>query len=181
MIPFLVVALIVSGIAAVFDLKTGQIPNWLTIPVLVLSPIAHTVAASARGVVLEDAAWEGGLSLGGALLTALVPLLLYRQNAIGGGDLKLLAALGALCQPSLGLELEMYGFLTAVVIAPAKLAYDGKLFKTFKNTFFIAMNAVTPKDKRREVEAEAMSWFRLGPCIFIGTAVTAAFHWGTKP
>jgi prepilin peptidase CpaA len=181
MIPFLVAAVILTAIAAIFDLKTGQIPNWLTLPVLIVAPIVHAVVASARGLTTDEVAWEGGISVSGAMLTALVPLLLYRQNAIGGGDLKLLAALGALCQPSLGLEIEMYGFLTAMVVAPAKLAYDGKLFKTFKNTFVIAMNAVTPKEKQREVEADALSWFRLGPCIFIGTVVTAAFHWGSKP
>jgi prepilin peptidase CpaA len=113
-------------------------------------------------------------------VTAIVPLILYRQNAIGGGDLKLLAALGAICQPSSGLELEMYGFLSAIVVAPARLAYEGKLFRTLKNTFNLLLNPVLPKEKQRAVEPEAMTWFKLGPCIFIGVAVTTAFHWGSK-
>ena len=126
------------------------------------------------------AAFEGGFSVAGACVTAVVPLVLYRQNAIGGGDLKLLAALGALCHPSLGLELEMYAFMAALVIAPARLAYDGKLFRTLKNTIYLMFNPVLPKEKRKAVEPEAMTWFRLGPCIFIGVAVTTAFHWGSK-
>lgn len=180
MTPFLVAALIVCLVAAIFDWKTGQIPNWVVLPALFLSPVAHAVNASVHGLGSEDAGWEAGISIAGAIITGLVPMILYRQNAIGGGDLKLLAAIGAICQPSLGLEIELYGFLAALVIAPAKLAYDGKLFKTFRNTFRIAANVVLPKEKRQDVEAEAMTWFRLGPCIFIGTLVTAAFHWGKQ-
>ena len=180
MIPFLIAALVVSGVAAVYDMKTGQIPSWVTLPALFIAPIAHFVAASAHGLPQDEAAYEGAFSVAGAFVTAIVPLILYRQNAIGGGDLKLLAALGALCQPSCGLKLEMYGFLSAIVVAPARLAYEGKLFRTLKNTFTLLLNPVLPKDKQRAVEPEAMTWFRLGPCIFIGVAVTTAFHWGSK-
>jgi len=181
MMPFLVAALVVCLVAAIFDWKTGQIPNWVVLPALVFAPIAHGAVATAKGLTSDEAGWEAGMSVAGAIITGLVPMILYRQNAIGGGDLKLLAAIGAICQPSLGLEVELYGFLAALVIAPAKLAYEGKLLKTFKNTFTIAANAVLPKEKRREVEAEAMTWFRLGPCIFFGALVTVALHWGSKP
>lgn len=180
MIPFLIAALVVSGVAAVFDMKTGQIPNWVTLPVLLLAPIAHAASASARGIPQDETFYEAGFAVTGAFVTAIVPLILYRQNAIGGGDLKLLAALGALCQPSLGLELEMYGFLSALVVAPARLAYEGKLFRTLKNTATLMLNPVLPKDKQRAVEPEAMTWFRLGPCIFIGVVVTTILHWGNK-
>lgn len=181
MTPFLVAAAVVCLVAAIFDWKTGEIPNWVVLPAGLLAPIAHGAVATARGATTDEAGWEVAISVAGAIITGLVPMILYRQNAIGGGDLKLLAAIGAICQPSLGLEVELYGFLAALVIAPAKLAYEGKLFKTFKNTFTIAANVVLPKEKRREVESEAMTWFRLGPCIFIGALVTVALHWGSKP
>ncbi len=177
MVPFLIAALVVSAIAAIYDLRTGQIPNWVTLPALFLAPVAHFVTASARGMDTNESLFEGGFSVTGAMVTGIVPMILFRQNAIGGGDLKLLAALGAICQPGLGLELEMYGFLAAIVVAPARLAYQGKLLGTLKNTFFIAMNPMLSKEKRRTVEPEAMSWFRLGPCIFLGVFVTTAFHW----
>ena len=180
MIPFLVAAVIVSLIAAVSDWKTGQIPNWLTLPVIVLAPIVHAAMAAGAGMSREEVGWAGASSVVGAMLTGLVPLILYRQNAIGGGDLKLLAALGALCQPSLGLELEMYGFATAIVVAPARLAYDGKLLRTLRNTLDLMLNSIRPEKQRKAIEPEAMTWFRLGPCIFIGVCVTTAFHWGSK-
>jgi prepilin peptidase CpaA len=180
MMPFLIAALVLSAIAAVFDVKSGTIPNWLTIPALILAPIAHYVYGTSHGLDASDAQLEAGFSVAGLVVTGVVPMILYRQNAIGGGDVKLLAALGAICQPSLGLEVEMYGFLAALVIAPARLAYDGKLLATLKNTGFLLLNPVLPKDKRHAVEPEVMSWFRLGPCILIGAAITVYFHWGTK-
>jgi prepilin peptidase CpaA len=179
MMPFLIAALVVSAVAAVFDLKTGSIPNWLTLPALLLAPIAHYVYGTSHGMDTSEAGYEAGFSVAGALVTGIVPVILFRQSAIGGGDVKILAALGALCQPSMGLEVELYTFMAAMVIAPARLAYDGKLLATLKNTGFLMLNPVLPKDKRRTVEPEVMSWFRLGPCILIGVAVTVYLHWGS--
>jgi prepilin peptidase CpaA len=179
MMPFLIAALVISALAAVFDVKTGNIPNWVTLPALLLSPIAHYAWATSHGMESTDALYEGSFSVAGAAVTGVVPVILFRQNAIGGGDVKILAALGAICQPSFGLEVELYTFLAAIVIAPARLAYDGKLLATLKNTGFLMLNPILPKEKRRTVEPEVMSWFRLGPCIFIGAAVTVYLHWGS--
>jgi len=179
MMPFLIAAVVISTIAAVFDWKAGNIPNWVTLPPLLLAPIVHYVWAINHGMESAEAGQEAGFSVGGALLTGLVPFILLRQNAIGGGDVKLLAALGAVCQPSLGLDVELYGFLAAIVIAPAILAYNGRLLATLKNTGYLMLNPVLPKAKRRTVEHEAMSRFRLGPCIAIGAAVSVYLHWGS--
>lgn len=180
MMPFLIAALVISAVAAVFDVKTGSIPNWVTLPPLLLAPIAHYVYASAHGADATEVPYEAAFSVAGALVTGVVPVILFRQNAIGGGDVKILAAIGALCQPSLGLEVELYTFVAAMVIAPARLAYDGKLLTTLKNTGFLMLNPILPKEKRRTVEPEVMSWFRLGPCMLIGAAVTVYMHWGIQ-
>lgn len=125
----------------------------------------------------HEALIEGGSSLLGAIACSVVPAVLYRQDAIGGGDVKLLAGIGALLQPRLGLEAEMYSFFAAGLIAPAFLAYEGKLFRTIKNTFLLAVNPLLPKKKRRPVEPALLTWFRFGPAILIGTGVTAYLHW----
>ena len=92
------------------------------------------------------------LSIVGALVCALVPAMLYRQGAIGGGDLKLLAGLGALLQTMMGVEAEMYGFFAAALVAPAILAYQGKLISTLKNVVVILANMFLPKAKQTTVE-----------------------------
>jgi len=172
-----VVAIAVAAVAGWLDWRRGEIPNWLTYGALGLAPILHAARYLAAKEPMEAALAEGGFSIGGAVLCALVPLLLYRQGAIGGGDLKLLAAIGALLQPMLGVEAEMYGFFAAALVAPARLAYEGKLIATLKNAATILANLFLPKAKQRPVEESALSWFRLGPALFFGVALTAYLHW----
>lgn len=171
------VALAVTGVAGVFDWRRGEIPNWLTYGALVLAPLGHASRVLAAQQPMEAAVEEAGVSLLGLAVTGLVPLLLYRQGAIGGGDLKLCAAIGALLQPMIGIEAEMYGFFAAAFFAPAQLAYQGKLLSTMKNTFALGANLFLPQAKRKSVDEATLTWFRLGPPLFLGTAFTVFMHW----
>ena len=172
---FVVIA--VAALAAFTDWRRGEIPNWLSYGSLLLGPVLHVGRALVAHRTMDAALTEGGFSIVGALVCAIVPAMLYRQGAIGGGDLKLLAALGALLQTMLGVEAEMYGFFAAALIAPARLAYDGKLISTLKNSLAILVNLFLPKAKQKHVEETALSWFRLGPPLFFGVALTAYLHW----
>jgi prepilin peptidase CpaA len=175
---FLAVAVVLSLTAAIVDWRTGHIPHQLTFGALVLAAFGHFgVASAVEHMPLAEAAAEFGYSIAGAVLCALVPLFLYRQNAIGGGDVGLFAALGAVLHPMLGVEVQMYSFFAAAVLAPAKLAYEGKLLSTLRNAGTLAFNAVVPETKRRVVNASAMSWFRLGPCVVVGALLAAALRW----
>ena len=167
----------VAVVAGWLDLRKGDIPNWLTLPVLVAAPFLHIARISVAREPMESALHEGAISIGGALLCAIVPMLLYRQSAIGGGDVKLFLALGAVLQPMVGVEAKMYGFFAGAILAPARLAYEGKLFKTMKNAAAIGANLFLPAKKRRSVDAAAMSWFRLGPAIAVGVALASYLHW----
>jgi prepilin peptidase CpaA len=172
-----IVAIAVAAFAAVSDWRRGEIPNWLTYGALVAGPLLHVGRMLVANNSVESAVTEGGYSILGALVCVLVPAMLYRQGAIGGGDLKLLAGLGALLQTFLGVEAEMYGFFAAALIAPARLAYEGKLVATVKNASTIFVNMFLPKAKQRHVEETALSWFRLGPPLFFGVLLTVYLHW----
>jgi prepilin peptidase CpaA len=171
------VAIAVAAVGAVLDWRTGEIPSWLTTPATILAPFLHFVRSKADGEAMEDALYSAGFAFGGAALCAIVPLILFRQSAIGGGDVKLLIALGALLQPRLGVEAQMYGFFAGAVLAPAKLAYEGRLLATIKNAFTIGANLFLPKTRQRSIDAATLTWFRLGPAIFLGVALTAYMNW----
>jgi prepilin peptidase CpaA len=177
MLPFLVAAVIVAGVCAFSDWRSGVIPDRVTVPALLLAPVAYLVRGVVTHAGTDAAVTEAGWSLGGLIVCAAIPLVLYRQSAIGFGDVKLFAALGALLQPSIGLEAQTYGFVAAALLAPARLAYEGKLLTTLKNTFALLVNPFMPKEKRRTIDQEMMSWFRLGPAVFVGTVLAALMHW----
>jgi prepilin peptidase CpaA len=157
--------------AAAIDFKTGLIPNWLSLGGIAVGVVGHLV----RGSVLVD--WRAGLhegaaSVAGLLLCSLAPGLLYLRGAMGGGDLKLFAAVGALCHPLVGIEVQMYSLLVAAIVAPARLAYQGQLLRVLGGTLSVVINPFLPASRRRSLPSEALTSFRLGPAIFLGAALS---------
>ena len=170
-------AVFVAVLAGYLDWRKGEIPNWLTLPALGLAPLLHVARLSMAKLPMETALTEGAISIGGAALCAIVPMILFRQSAIGGGDVKLFIALGALLQPMIGIEAQLYSFFAGAILAPARLAYEGKLFVTLKNAFVIAGNLFLPAKKQRAVDEAVLSWFRLGPASAIGVTLACYLHW----
>lgn len=177
MTGFYVAACVVALLGALFDSKGGRIPDWLTLPAIAGGVLAHFVFAKTQGLPNEGAAIEAGLSLAGIAVCSFVPLILFRQSAIGGGDVKLFAALGSILQVRVGIEAETYAFFAAAFLAPARLAFEGKLWSTIKSAGLLSVNVFMPKGKQYAVSTEAMSWFKLGPSIFVGTLVAAYLNW----
>lgn len=107
--------LLVAGVAAIWDLRWRKIPRWLTVPAFILGLVYH---ARAGGF---------GSALGAAGLGLALGLVLVQLRAFGGGDAKLLAAMGAL----LGLRLWFwsleFGLLAAALVALGQLGIRGRL------------------------------------------------------
>jgi prepilin peptidase CpaA len=176
----LLVGLAVCALAAIIDLWRGTIPNALTYPVLIAAPLLHFGLALGQRQPWFAALGAAGLSLAGLALCSAVPLFMWWKHAIGGGDVKLFAAIGALLGPSVGFEAELYVFVLAALIAPAKLAYDGSLWRSLRNVGSLLLNLVRKKPARRTVEPALVSWFRLGPCFALGCALELAMRWGSQ-
>jgi len=153
---------VLAGIAAFTDWRTGEIPNWLTIPPIVAAPLAYLLAYGTPGLIA---------SLIGIGSCGLVPYVMFRQNAIGGGDVKLFAALGALGGLSLGIEAQLFGLTTGVLFALVALARQRKVLAMLLNAVRLASNPVLPKSRRTPVEPAAMHSLRLGLPILIGTLI----------
>ena len=173
---FFAIAILVAVIAAVIDLRRGEIPNAVTLVPLVLAPVLHAGAALYVGRS-HEAHIAAALSVLGAVAAGVVPFVLWRADAIGGGDVKLLAAVGALLRPMIGVEAVFYAFIAAAVLALAQMAWQGKLLRVLGNSLALATNPLRKKEDRREIAPEMMTWARMGPAIALGTAVAVVAQW----
>ena len=111
-------AAVAVTIAVVTDLRRRRIPNWLT--------------GGALGVGLLGGLWLGGPSgglsaLAGAALGLLMLLPFYAAGGMGAGDVKLLAAVGALLGPQALLPVAFYGALSGAVLSLVVMARRGAL------------------------------------------------------
>jgi len=82
-LPLLGLAALLA-LAALIDLRERRIPNWLTGSAAALYPVYVLASPSA-------VAWPG--AVGAALAVFLFGLILFGRNLIGGGDVKLIAAM----------------------------------------------------------------------------------------
>jgi prepilin peptidase CpaA len=116
-----VVASAVAGVAAFTDLRSRCIPNWLTL--------------SAAGVGVALNGWSGGpqgglTALAGLGLGLALLLPFYLMRAVGAGDVKLLAALGALLGPQALISVAVYGALVGGAMSAVVLIGRGRLLLT---------------------------------------------------
>lgn len=165
--------LIVAVLAAVWDLRTGEIPNRL----LAIGALGCIASALGAGLLDGGAGLLRALSsvVLGVLLVSLVPVLLFRAGGIGGGDVKLLALVGASLGPTLGLEAELWSFVAAMLYAPARLIWDGRLVEAGKTTLLLAVRPLMPQKRRPEIPLEALTSLRFAPAILAGV-LTALLH-----
>jgi prepilin peptidase CpaA len=156
-------AVVVALIAAATDLRSGRIPNRLTFSAMLIGLAVHGIGDGIAGVVA---------SLGAITLCVAVPGIVYKSSqgcAIGGGDIKLFAAIGALLGPMQGLEVELSAFLLVGTFALFRLAFLGQLGRTLVGSLRAMAGLLIPGMRQREpgggVPAMAI---RMGPAILLG-------------
>ena len=127
-------AVLLSLIAGWTDLRSRRIPNWLTVPGLLIGMAANTVLGG----------WVGlKASLLGAIvgLALLLPFVLLRS--LGAGDWKLAGALGAFAGPGRLVDLLLGSILVAGVMAVALVVYKRRTLQTIRNIGHILVSLVT--------------------------------------
>ena len=151
-------------VAAATDARNGTIPNWLTLPSLALAPLAHALHAGPGAL-----AW----SLAGSAACALVPLVMFRSGAMGGGDVKLFAAAGALAGAHTGLELQMLTYVLAACVAVSRLGWRGELSVVLHSTWRVLTQRLRTRAASDASASDGGLSVRLGVAAFAACVVLA--------
>lgn len=175
-------ALVLTALAALFDLRTGQIPNRLSLGGLLVGGVLQLSAACWERSQLEalSAAFVAMALLRvvfGLVVCGLVPYLLFLRAGMGGGDVKLLAALGALLGPVVGLEVQLYAFVVMALFAPLRLVYEGRLRQVLQNSLTLLANPLRAKERRRALPDELLYSLKFAPAIFVATLLVGLLRW----
>jgi prepilin peptidase CpaA len=101
--------------AAITDLSSQRIPNWLTMPATVLALCMQSAIAGTDGILSGIAGWATGFAMF---------ILFYAQGGMGAGDVKLMATIGAFTGPSRALFIGLYTALFGGVYALGIVVYS---------------------------------------------------------
>jgi prepilin peptidase CpaA len=134
-----VAALVVAVVACVFDVRTRRIPNWLTFGAAAAALGWHLMTAGAGGLGASAAGWLAGAAL------LIVP---YALGGMGGGDVKLVAAIGAWLGPADTFWVAMYTGIAGAAAAVVVGAWHGYLRQAATNVWLLLahwrVNGVRP-------------------------------------
>lgn len=111
-IVMIVIGAVFLSIAFYTDITRTKIPNWLTVPIAILGVGLHAVLEGWQGFTYAMVGAGAGFG---------IVFILYVCKAVGAGDVKLFAAVGAVAGVQFTLQSLMYSVLYAGVIAIAIL------------------------------------------------------------
>lgn len=131
MAPHEIAAVLICLVAGGIDIRTRRIPNWLTF------------GGAASGIAYG--AWAGGVdaglnSLGGFLVGLGLFFPFFALGGLGGGDVKLLAALGAWLGFPAILWVAFYTALGGGALAVVAAVRHGLLATSLRNIWLMLMH-----------------------------------------
>ncbi len=137
--------------AAVIDVRARRIPNWLTLT-LILSGIG-------RSLLIHGPVTPGRSMLG--LLMGFGPaFLLFAMGALGGGDVKLLAGIGAWLGPAAALWVFMLSAIAGMLMVLAISLRQGKTQALLGNTAILTVRMFQHKRLDIAATSETASAFK---------------------
>lgn len=150
--PLIILMISCITIALVEDLRRMKIPNWVTFPTMTLALTYHTLTSGLNGLLFS----AGGLALGLGLF-----ILPYALGGMGAGDVKLMAALGAIVGPR-GILIasiltilagSVYGLILLALHPRYTAGFLKRVWMTFKFLLFNRQLYLTPPpvDRRMPV------------------------------
>ena len=129
----MVVALAVVLVTAIgTDLRSSRIPNWLTFPAMGFALVAHAWLGGLQGAIFSLAGLGAGLGLF---------LLIHLSGSIGAGDVKLMAALGALIGPYGAISSGWLAIVVGGVYALGAMCYQWGFVTTGRKLAYATQGA----------------------------------------
>jgi prepilin peptidase CpaA len=164
---FVYAVAVISAIACFMDLKTGRIFNWLTLPALLFGLVFLFVTS-------------GWLGLGDGLLGVLAGLLLYGWmfflGYMGGGDVKLLMAMGAWGGSRFVLEVAVLGVLVGGCLAVVQLLVTGRLLGFMKRMYRFILTLIVKELVLEPPRIDRKVTMPFGVSIAIAAVSAAIWH-----
>lgn len=151
-------------VAAVIDYRRQRIPNWLTVPLFVAGFGWHFYLEGPQGLLF--ALYGAGLGFG----LMLVPYLL---GFMGGGDVKVMAAIGAWLGTGDGFAAFLFsaaaGGVYAVVIMLSKRGIMRQLAQSMWRTFWLFLTTKRIQSAPSHTGENALPKLCYGVAIALGT------------
>lgn len=126
---------LIIGVCVYWDLRCRRIPNFLTLPPLLIGPVLHVIVWGLPGLKS---------SLAGFLVGIAILIIPFALGGMGGGDVKFLAAIGAIKGSSFVLHAAVYSAFAGGIMAVCVLLYSGKLLTLLKKWIFVILDAFAP-------------------------------------
>jgi len=145
-----IILLITLIIAVITDLKTRKIYDKLTIPVAVIGLILNGVFFQFAGIKNSAIGWVVGVAI-------------FMMFGLGGGDVKLMGAVGALKGWLFTLTSIMYIGIAGGIIVVIYLIWKGEMLKTLINSY----NMIFKRSEFKKEENKKI-YLPYGPMILIG-------------
>lgn len=162
----LLLGLVVAGIT---DVRSSRVPNILTLPLALSGLGFHTIADSGNGLVFS----LEGLGLGLVLLLGF-----YVYGGMGAGDVKLLAAVGAVVGPYSVFVGFLFTALFGGLYAVALMIWQLGLSQTAERIKIILVSMVIMKVNVADSLGEtSLPKLRYALVIGLGTLVGEGYLW----
>lgn len=165
--------------AAIFDLRQRRVPNWLTLPALLIAIALNVALYKTAGFTL---------SLAGLFLALLIYFPLYALRAMGAGDVKLMAAIGAAVGWANCVAIFFITAVTGGIAGLIAVVSRGRIRKTLYNLWFIVLSLAhrqLPHESNPELDVTSETGLRLPHAVAIACGVAgfllATAIWSPKP
>ena len=164
-------------VSVVSDITTRRMPNIVTFGGVVVAMAIHGAggfAATGFGGLFKGI----GLALLGAFACGLIPFFAWKKGEMGGGDVKLFAAIGALLGPAIGFDVEARALaFSFLVLFPYRLIRHRAVGVAVKNMGIGLANVFRKKESQVEyLKGPKLPPVILGPAIGVAFALTMLQH-----